>query len=244
MDAARIASANRMRPYLLILVIFVVATIPLRAQTYISDSRDVAEVPHLLTEERWVEIIKLVENETVRSAADFLYYYGAALARVERWEAAGKEFQKGLMQFPGDKRFLLGLAGVSFKQKNYRDAVEYLHGALELDPADSYAIDFLASVYFLQGNIEAALKYWNQVSKPQIEEVKLEPALRVDPVLLDHAFALAPASVLSLSELHTTRAKLEGLKIFPSYQFDLEARSDGKFDVVFRGRERNGWGNG
>jgi tetratricopeptide (TPR) repeat protein len=244
MDAPRIASAYGMKPFLLILYIFVIVSTPLRAQTSISDHGNLADVKPLLTEERWMEVIKLVENETVRSAADFLYYYGTALARLERWEAASKEFRAGLRQFPGDKRFFLGLAGVSFKQKNYREAGEYLRRALELDPADSYAIDFLASVYFLQGNIEAALKYWNQVSKPQIEEVKLEPAPRVDPVLLDRAFAFAPASVLSLSELYTTRAKVDGLKIFPSYRLDLEARSDGKFDVIFRGRERNGWGNG
>src|SRR5262245_1896195 len=244
MDAARITSATGMRTFLLILFISLVVSTPLRAQTSISDYRDLAEVKPLLTEERWIEVIKLVETGTVRSAADFLYYYGTALARLERWEAASKEFRTGLMQFPGDKRFLLGLAGVSFKQKNYREAGDYLQRALELDPADSYTIDFLASVYFLQGNTEAALKYWNRISKPQIEEVKLDPVPRVDPVLLDRAFAFAPASILNLSELLTTRAKVDGLKIFPDYRFDLEARSDGKFDVVFRGRERNGWGNG
>jgi Tetratricopeptide repeat len=243
MDSARFASAYGMKPFLLILFILVVNSFPVGAQNSTSDHRDIAEVRRLLTEGRWLEIIRLGETESVRSA-DFIYYYGTALARLERWDDASNEFRSGLKQYPGDKRFYLGLAGVSFKQKNYRDAVEHLRSALELDPADSYAIDFLASVYFLQGNLEAALKYWNRISKPQIEEVKLDPAPRVDPVLFDRAMALAPASVLSLSELHTTRARIEGLNIFPTYRFDLEARTDGKFDVVFRGRERNGWGNG
>src|SRR5262245_6740652 len=118
MDAARIASAYGMRPFLLILCIFVIVSPTLRAQTSISDHGNLAEIKQPLTEERWIEVIKLVEAETVRSAADFLYYYGAALARLERWDAASKEFRAGLRQFPGDKRFLLGLAGVSFKQKN------------------------------------------------------------------------------------------------------------------------------
>ena len=201
------------------------------------------EVRQLLAQERWLDIIRLAETETVRSA-DFIYYYGTALARLERWEDAGKEFRAGLLQFSGDKRFLLGLAGVSFKLKKYEEAAEFLRQSLKIDPSDSYAIDFLASVYYLQGNLEAALKYWNRIYKPKIEEVKLDPALRVDPVLLDRAFAFAPASVLSLSELHTTQARVNGLGIFPDYRFDLEARADGKFDVVFRGRERNGWGNG
>jgi hypothetical protein len=72
--------------------------------------------------------------------------------------------------------------------------------------------------------------------------VLLHPRPKVDPVLLDHAFVFAPASVLRLSELQTTEARVSGLGIFPEHKFDLEARPDGKFDVVFRARERNGWG--
>ena len=30
--------------------------------------------------------------------------------------------------------------------------------------------------------------------------------------------------------------------VFPRYQFDLEAREDGKFDLAFRNQERDGWG--
>ncbi|MCI0389304.1 MAG: tetratricopeptide repeat protein [Acidobacteria bacterium] len=174
--------------------------------------------------------------------ADLNYYYGTALARLERWDEARRAFQYGLSQQPSDKRFSLELAGVAFKQRNYAEAADYLRRALRIDPADTYANDFLASIYFLQGNLEAALKYWNRVSKPQIEEVRLDLAPKVDPVLLDHAFAFAPASVLSLPELQTTEARVSGLNIFPNYRFNLEARSDGKFDVVFRARERNGWG--
>ena len=47
-----------------------------------------------------------------------------------------------------------------------------LHRALQLDPKDEYANEFLATVYFLEGNLEAALKYWNRVGKPQIAEVR------------------------------------------------------------------------
>ena len=35
---------------------------------------------------------------------------------------------------------------------------------------------------------------------------------------------------------------MRGLNIFPQYQFDLNARDDGKFDVLFRNRERDGFG--
>jgi len=97
-------------------------------------------------------------------------------------------------------------------------------------------------VYFLQGNLEAALKYWNHVAKPQIAEVRPQPAPRVDAALLDRALVFAPASTLRVADWLTTEVRIRELEIFPRYQFDLQARDDGKFDVVFRNRERDGWG--
>ena len=60
---------------------------------------------------------------------------------------------------PGDTRFPLELAGVAFQQKLYPAVARHLLQALQLDPTDSYGNDFLGTVYFLQGNLEAALKY-------------------------------------------------------------------------------------
>lgn len=228
----------RAAPFLLILA---VCTFPLHAQTSASDPNCLAEIKQLFAQERWQEIVRLAETEAARSA-DLNSYYGIALAHLGRWDDAERVLKQGLRQQPGDKRFPLELAGVSFKQKKYSEAANYLRRTLRLDPADSYANDFLASVYFLQGNLDAALKYWNRVSKPQIGKVQFDPQLEVDPVLLDHAFAFAPGTVLHLSELQTTEARVSALNIFPRSGFDLEARADGKFDVVFRAHERNGWG--
>ena len=112
-----------------------------------------------------------------------------------------------------------------------------------MNPTDVYATDFLATVYFLQGNLEAALKYWNRIAKPQIENVKLQPGLHMDPVLLDRAFTFAPGGTLFLSELLTTRDRVRGLGVFPVSNFRLDARDDGRFDAIFDAQERNGFGN-
>jgi hypothetical protein len=232
----------RRAPVVTILLILAFSSLPLRAQPSLSDRA--TEIKQLFAEERWEEIVRVAEVEAERSA-DLNYYYGTALARLGRWDEARRAFEIGLSQQPGEKRFTLELAGVCFRQKNYPAAAGYLRRALRLDPADTYANDFLASVYFLQGNIDAALKYWNRISKPEIEEVRIDPALRVAPALLDHAFTIAPASALDLRELQTTKARVSGLNAFSNYRFDLEARPDGKFDMVFRARERNGgskWG--
>src|SRR5215471_3445329 len=229
-------------PAVTLFLVLAFYALPLRAQPALSERT--TEIKQLFAEERWEDIVRVAEVETERSA-DLNYYYGTALARMGRWDEAKRAFQIGLSQQPGDKRFSLELAGVCFRQKNYAAAADHLRRALRLDPADNYANDFLASVYFLQGNTDAALKYWNRISKPEIEEVRIEPAPRVAPALLDRAFTIAPASALGLRELQTTEARVKGLDIFSNYRFDLEARPDEKFDLVFRARERNGdfkWG--
>ncbi len=147
---------------------------------------------------------------------------------------------------PATQRFSVELAGVAFKQKNYPATIRELRRALRLSPGDTYANDFLGTTYFVEGNLEAALKYWNRVGKPQIAEVRAEPVPRLSPALLDHAFAFSPAATLTLPQLADSEARLRGLGVFPQFQFDLNARDDGSFDIVFRGRSataraRAGW---
>jgi hypothetical protein len=239
MDPAGTAS----NPAALIAVALFVFSLATFASAQTSDAQLVDRVTHLSAQQRWQEIVSLVEP-VAHPSADLDFYYGTALAQLGRWDDAGRAFAAGARLQPGDKRFPLEMAGVAFKQKRYPVAVHHLRRALRLDPADSYGNDFLGTVYFLQGNIEAALKYWNRVGKPQIVEVRSQPTPQVNAALLDRALAFAPASVLRLPDLLTTEVRIRGLEIFPRHQFDLQARDDGKFDILFRNRERDGWGQG
>jgi tetratricopeptide (TPR) repeat protein len=195
----------------------------------------------LFDQERWSQLIALLEKAP-RTSADLNYYYGIALAHQQQWQEAGEALLAGQQLAPRDKRFPSELAGVAYKQKKFGEAKHDLYRALLLDPHDAYANEFLATVYFLEGNLEAALKYWNRTGKPQIVEVRTVPTPRVRPALLDHAFALAPASTLTLGELLTSEARLRELGIFPNFKIELAARPDGNFDVLFRAQERNGFG--
>ncbi|MGA9799480.1 MAG: tetratricopeptide repeat protein [Terriglobales bacterium] len=197
----------------------------------------------LSNQQRWQEIVALVEA-VPHPSAELDFYYGTALAQLGRWDDAQQAFAAGARLQPRDKRFLLELAGVAFRKKQYSIAVHYLRQALRLDPSDSYGNDFLGTVYFLQGNTEAALKYWNRAGKPQIAEVRSQPVPEIKAALLDRTLAFSPAGTLLLPEWLTTNVRVRGLEIFPRYQFDLQARRDGKFDVLFRNRERDGWGQG
>lgn len=192
--------------------------------------------------QRWEEVVRLTSTSAVKSS-DLDYYRGVALARLERWPEAMKAFEAGRKLAPRDKRFPLELAGVAYKQHDFRRAKVQLHEALRLDASNHYARDFLATVYLLEGNLEAALKYWNPIGKPRIEDIEPDPQPHVNPVLLDHAFAFAPASVLRLDDLRASEARLDNLDIFPLYRFDLAPRQDDSFDLTFDPVERDGWGS-
>ncbi|MGH9565586.1 MAG: hypothetical protein ACRD4I_06360, partial [Candidatus Angelobacter sp.] len=206
-------------------------------------TQDVASAKRLFEQERWTELVHLLQTIPHRSA-ELEYEYGVALAHLERWEDANKALLHGHRFAPGDKRFLIELAGVAFRQKRNTRAIEYLRSAHGLDPDDAYTNQFLATLYFLQGNIHAALKYWNSEGKPAISDVFSDPTPSVRPALLDHALAFSPSSILQLEEFRVSEARLKNLEIFPTFRFDLVARDDTRFDAVFRGVERNGFGSG
>ena len=202
-----------------------------------------AAVKKLYAEHRWADILRLVPAAPDLSP-ELDYYRGMALAHLERWQEAKEAFEFGRRNAPRDKRFPVELAGIAFKQEKLREAKADLRRALNLDPHDAYAIDFLATIYSLEGNLEAALKVWNRIEKPRIEDVRLNPRPRVDPGLLDRAFAFSPATVLRLDDLLTSEARIDNLDVFPRYHFDLSARQDDQFDLTFRPAERDGWGTG
>ena len=193
-------------------------------------------------EGNWQEVVQAVEAASGRTA-DLDYYYGSALAKLGRLEDAHEAFLAGSHLHPRDKRFATELGGIEFLRKRYAKATDWLLIASRLSPDDAYVNDLCGSVFFLQGNLDAALKYWNRVDKPRVEIVSSEPVPRMRPMLMDRAFAFAPASTLRLPELLATEDRLRGMEVFPNYTFTLSARPDQKFDVTFHALERNGWGN-
>lgn len=207
-----------------------------------SSSPDNKKLEQLLQQERWHDVVERIEHTPVRDA-DLNYVYGTALAQLGRYDAARSAFLEGRRLRPTDKRFPTELGGIAYKQKHYAEAVRWLQRALHLDPRDEYVNEFLATIYYLQGNTEAAVKHWNRLGKPQLEQVGLAQSLRIDWALLNRAFTFAPATQLHVSDLLTSEARAFGLGIFPSYRFDLAAREDGKFDLNFRAQELNGFGN-
>ena len=201
----------------------------------------ITHIQRLFEQSKWQEIVDEFHSVPPREV-NLYFYYGSALAQLGRWEAARGALLEGHRLAPHDKRFPIELAGVTFKQQCYSESAAWLRRGLRIDPADSYAHDFLGTVYFLQGNQEAALKYWNRVGKPRIASVKPAHPLQIRPALLDRALTFAPGGPLLLPDLLTSRARVEGLGVFAAREFQLAARDDSQFEVVLNLQERNGWG--
>lgn len=215
---------------------------PSQAENFQAHANQIAAVRQLYAEKNWDEIVRLMPAAS-DYPAELDFYRGLALARLQRWAEAKAAFEAGREKEPRDKRFLLELAGIAYQHKDFSEAKAYLKQALRLDPGDAYALNFLATLYFLQGNLEAALQYWNRVGKPRITDFKFDREPRVQPALLDRAFVFSPLSVLHLDDLQSTQARIENLEIFSRYQFELVPDQDESFAVSFHATERSGWGD-
>jgi tetratricopeptide (TPR) repeat protein len=239
LDSAGVATGRRL---IFLLLLF---SLPGRAlpQAALSASDRISEVKKLFDAQRWSDIVQAVP-ESPGEADELDLYRGLALAQLQRWAEAKMAFEAGLMRNPRDARFLVELAGIAYREKQFSDAKRELRRALMIDGRDDYASNFLASIYFLEGNLEAALKYWNRAVKPKLEDLTFDPQPRLNPLILDRAFAFSPGSEWGHDQFLTTQARLKNLDVFSHMLFELEAQADGSFDLRFHGSERNGWGNG
>jgi hypothetical protein len=179
-----------------------------------------------------------------RRGGDDDFEFGMALGHLRRWDEARAALLEGRRACPKQARFNVELAGIDFQQRKYPEAAAWLRRGLRRDPNNTYALDFSGTTYFLMGNLPAALKCWNRVEKPYVEELRFSPTLRVQRLIADRAIAFAPAQVLTLSEYEATGARLDGLGIFPVYSIGLNAQPDGKFVAELRAVERDGFGAG
>jgi hypothetical protein len=225
----------------LVLTLLLFPSGPTLSQAAPSTKDRLSEVRQLYEAERWNDVVQAVP-ESPDVGADLQIYRGLALAQLKRWDEAEKTFKEGLRQYPRDPRFLVELAGIAYREKRFAKAKRYLRRSLAIKSDDDYANDFLASIYLLQDNLEAALKYWNHTEKPKLSDLAFEPRPKLSPLLLDRTFSFSRGSEWSRDQFLTTKALLESLDLFPRTRFDLGAQPDGTFDLKFYGSEKNGWG--
>src|SRR6266852_5316819 len=190
----------------------------------------------------WEEAANLARGPADQSP-DLDLVMGLALARQEKWSEAKQSFESDFRKAPGDPRFLVELAGLAYKQKDFRIAKDRLHAALRLNPRDAYVREFLATIYFLESNLEAALKYWNPEDKPRLRSVVFVPSIKLKESLRNRALAFSAPQVLTGDALLTTESRLDLLGIFSSRRIGLTPTDSGNYEATLHLAERNGWGD-
>ncbi|MEO6828529.1 MAG: hypothetical protein ABI164_01870, partial [Acidobacteriaceae bacterium] len=158
-----------------------------------------------------------------------------------QYTQAEQTFKAGYAGHPNDSRFLTELAGLAYRHKRFSTAKRELRRALAIDPRDDYSTNFLASIYFLQGNLDAALKYWNRTGKPKLSDLAYDPVPSLDPIVLDRAFRFSPGTVWTRDRFLMTTAELQSLDLFPHMFYELQAQPDGSFKLVWHNREQSSW---
>lgn len=189
----------------------------------------------------WDEAARLAQGPADQSPElDFLR--GMSFARLEKWPEARVAFEVGARKSPRDSRFPVELAGVAYKQNDFRSAKKDLQTALRLNPNDAYANEFLATIYFLERNVEAAMKYWNRVEKPRLRSVVFTPSLQLNEDLRNRALAFNAPQVLRGDALLAAESRLDNLGIFSSRRVELAPADAGSYDLTLHLAERNLWG--
>jgi len=195
-----------------------------------------------LDEEHWEEAAKLAAGPAGQPA-EFDLIEGLALARLERWSEARSAFEAGRRKSPQDARFPAELAGVAYKLKDLALAKRELREAICLNPRDAYNREFLGTIFFLEGNLEAALKYWNSIDRPRLSSVALEPSPQLDRDILERSIAFNAPQVLSTGTLLATESRLETLGIFTRPRIELSPSPSDTYAARVHAIERNGFGD-
>ena len=243
LDASRRARNKRVIARLaLSLSLLGLTGISVRAQDSDSDAVRLRAARAAFDARRWEETARLAEGPAEQSP-DLDFLAGLALAHLERWSDAREALEAGRRKSPWDARFLVELAGVAYKQKDLRTAKHDLQSAVRLDPHDAYTREFLGTLYFLEGNLEAALKYWNAVDKPRLRAVDFVPAPKLRRELLARAITFSAPQVLTRDALEDTQARVSSLGVFQRQRVELAAAKSGDYDATLHLDERNGWGD-
>jgi tetratricopeptide (TPR) repeat protein len=216
-------------------------SLPSHGQEQNPDQARLAAARRAFDAGRWEETARLAQGSADQSAElDFLR--GLASARLGKWDESKLSFEAGARKSPLDSRFPVELAGIAYKQKDFRLAKKNLQTALRLNPADAYANEFLATIYFLEGNLEAALKYWNRVQKPRLRNVAFAPSLQLNEELRNRTLDFNAPQVLTDTALLTTKSRLDNLEVFSRRRVELTPADSGSQDVTLHLAEKNRWG--
>ncbi len=226
---------------MIFLLLCLLACLSSTGQDSASQADRLANARRFYAEKNWQEVVRAASG-AADAQAELEYLRGMALARLGRWQEAREALEAAHRKEPRETRYLVELAGACYRLTDSAAAKKHLREALRLAPGDTYALEFLGTIYFLEGNLEAALKYWNGIEKPRLAGVIYDPQPLLKPGILYRVADFPAPGILSRDGLLTTRARLDALGIFPQHRIELDPAANDSYDARIRITERNGWG--
>ena len=221
---------------------FLLALLCLWPDSCMCQAPSVESVHQLYEQKQYAEIIRLVPA-SASNPAELDLYRGLAFAQLQRFSEAKAALEDGERKDPHEERFPAELAGVAYRTNNLDEAQRNLRHALHLEPQDSYALNFLATIYLLRGNLPAALEYWSLTEAPRVSQIEENPQPHVNQMLLQRAITVSPLSKLRLRDFETSDALIGALGIFPNRRWELRPEGSDNYNLVLHSFEEDGWGS-
>ena len=100
---------------------------PALAQNSPADQARLAAAQAAFDSGEWEATVTIARGPADQ-APELDFLEGLGLARLEKWPQAKLAFEAGLRKTPGDSKFLAELAGVAYKQKDFRPLLDILQG--------------------------------------------------------------------------------------------------------------------
>jgi len=132
---------------------------------------------------------------------------------------------------PDDGASYRELAGVRFKQDQWREAAALAQRAVAAQPADDLAWRLLATSRFLAGDVDGALRAWNEVGAPRLDRLLVAGLDRTRVQVVTDRVALEPRGVLSADRVARARRRLAELPSLSAARLSVEPLGDGRAEL-------------
>jgi hypothetical protein len=155
----------------------------------------------------------------------------SALARApENRPEAERLLVSATRQCPKDPAAWRALARLRLLDSKWKAAEHFAHRAADLAPDDTDAWDLVARSRYLSGDVRGALRSWNHLGRPVIDQVEIHGARHADPAVVLNLVGLTPGELLTNDRFLRAWHRLD--------QFPVSFDSRLKYSVSEDGRAR------
>ena len=191
-------------------------------------------------EGRHEEAARLLQSAMAQSETyEGLVALGVAWGRLGRMDEARQALERAVYMQPRRPEALVERGGLRFLAKEYEAAITDFEQALDLGP-DDYTRDMLATSLFLRGRPDAALREWNRLGRPLVQNIRIEGTDKIDKSWVRREVTASEGGLLRPKHIQGTRLRLDETGLFRSANPRPVPLGEGKVDLEVAVLERHG----